>query len=129
MNNSGFRLYNLIQYDYLISIIAKLEKYTYVLQDMVFLSIRKYFVETDHNLANLEKIACWLDNNIENHSFTKWDWLDLSIKINNETTKELDFKNTFKNCLPFYNQKQDLCSLKSLAFNHISSTFDVIYIF
>ena len=35
LNNSGSRLYNLKQYDYLISIIAKLEKYTYVLQDMV----------------------------------------------------------------------------------------------
>ena len=87
-----------------------------------FLSIRKYFLETEHNLLNLQKIGCWLDNNSDNYSFSKWDWLDLSIKINNETTKELDF-------LPFYNQRQDLCSLKSLAFNQISSPFYVTNLF
>ena len=57
LNNSGSELYNLPQYDYLISIIAKLEKYSYVLQDMVFLSIRKYFLKTEHNLLNLQKIG------------------------------------------------------------------------
>ena len=53
LNNSGSKLYNLKQYDYLILIIAKLEKFTYVLQYMVFLSIRKYFMETELNYLKI----------------------------------------------------------------------------
>ena len=41
---------------------------------------------------------------------TKWDWLDLSIKINNETTKELDFKNTFK-IVDLFIIKKKICVL------------------
>ena len=111
------------------SIIIKLKNYDAVLQNIIFMSIRQYFFESEHNLLNLEKFSFWLDNNIYNFEFSKWDWIHFAIKTNEETKKELDFKNTFKNILPFYDQKQELNTLKTFAFDQISSPPAVNFIF
>ena len=129
INNKDSNLYSLKHFEYLMSIIIKLKNYDAVLQNIIFMSIRQYFFESEHNLLNLEKFSFWLDNNIYNFEFSKWDWIHFAIKTNEETKKELDFKNTFKNILPFYDQKQELNTLKTFAFDQISSPPAVNFIF
>ena len=122
LNDKDSGLYNLEQYNYLITIIEKLQNYNSVLQNVIFVSIRTYFFKNEHNSLNLEKFSRWLDNNINNFNVTQWDWMHFAIITNEETKKELDIKNTFKNILPFYDIEQNVFSLKTLAFNQISSS-------